>query len=119
MCPLYLHCLFTNPLCSALALTSSNSRKGSSGKLRIIGSILTTLGCFLCSTEGTANAANCEASAFVDPYQQLTELFRLLEREGNLLGLEIDVSLVSFCFVLNLTYRIHFFKLTVSHVITT
>ncbi|VDL52898.1 unnamed protein product [Hymenolepis diminuta] len=42
------------------------------------------------STEGTANAANSEASAFVDPYQQLTELFRLLEREGNLLSLEID-----------------------------
>ncbi|KAM3187042.1 hypothetical protein ACTXT7_003072 [Hymenolepis weldensis] len=46
------------------------------------------------STEGTTNAANAEASTFVDPYQQLTELFRLLEREGNLLGLEIDVSVI-------------------------
>nr|CDS28657.1 expressed protein [Hymenolepis microstoma] len=42
------------------------------------------------SAEATTNAANAESSAFVDPYQQLNELFRLLEWEGNLLGREID-----------------------------
>ncbi|KAM7540311.1 hypothetical protein Aperf_G00000039675 [Anoplocephala perfoliata] len=41
------------------------------------------------STE-TVNLSNPEAPALVDPYQQLNELFRLLEREGNLLGREID-----------------------------
>ncbi len=38
------------------------------------------------------NNLNQGEPSFVDPYQQLNELFRLLEREGNLLCREIDVS---------------------------
>ncbi|EUB64621.1 Oxysterol-binding protein-related protein [Echinococcus granulosus] len=36
------------------------------------------------------NLAASDAPALVDPYQQLNELFRLLEREGNLLARDID-----------------------------
>uniref|UniRef100_A0A158R827 PH domain-containing protein n=1 Tax=Taenia asiatica TaxID=60517 RepID=A0A158R827_TAEAS len=36
------------------------------------------------------NLSANDAPALVDPYHQLNELFRLLEREGNLLGRDID-----------------------------
>ncbi|VDM31184.1 unnamed protein product [Hydatigera taeniaeformis] len=45
---------------------------------------------FASSLSSEVNLNANDAPALVDPYHQLNELFRLLEREGNLLGRDID-----------------------------
>ena len=46
---------------------------------------------FICLFSFEVNPSTSDAPV-LDPYQQLNELFRLLEKEGNLLSREIDVG---------------------------
>ena len=64
---------------------------------------LTNIPCIFipCLFSLDVNLNTSDTPMVMDPYQQLNELFRLLEREGNLLGREIDVSTLSSLFSLN------------------